>query len=43
MKTIRSSYLPSADIIALLALPDAVLAQPAPSAPPAAASSPMTS
>lgn len=42
MKTIRSSYLPSAAVIGLLALPAAALAQPAPSAPPAAASSPMT-
>ena len=43
MKTIRSSYLASAAIIGLLALPAAALAQPAPSAPPAVASSPMTS
>lgn len=43
MKTIRSRYLPSAAIIGLLALPSAALAQPAPSASPAAASSPMTS
>ena len=47
MKTIRSSHFASAAIIALLALPTAALAQPtqspASAAPPAAASSPMTS
>ena len=47
MKTIRSSHLGSAAIVALLALPAAALAQPAqspaPAAPPAAASSPITS
>jgi protein CpxP len=47
MKTIRSSHLGSAAIVALLALPAAALSQPAqspaPAAPPAAASSPITS
>jgi periplasmic protein CpxP/Spy len=47
VKTIRSSHFASAAIIALLALPAAALAQPSqsptPAAPPAAASSPMTS
>ena len=47
MKTIRSSHLASAAVVALLALSAAALAQPtqspAPAAPPAAASSPMTS
>jgi periplasmic protein CpxP/Spy len=47
MKTIRSSHLASAAVVALLTLSAAVLAQPAqspaPAAPPAAASSPMTS
>ena len=47
MKTIRSSHLASAAVVALLALSAAALAQPAqspaPTAPPAAASSPMTS
>ena len=46
MKTIRSSHLASAAVVALLALSAAALAQPAqspaPAAPPAAASSPMT-
>jgi hypothetical protein len=45
MKTIRSSHLAFAAIIALLALPAAALAQPtqspAPAAPPAAASPPI--
>jgi protein CpxP len=43
MKTIRSSHLASAAVVALLALPAAALAQPAQSPAPAAASSPMTS
>ena len=46
MKTIRSSQLASAAVVALLALPAAALAQPTQSpasCPPAAASSPMTS
>jgi periplasmic protein CpxP/Spy len=47
MKTIRSSHLSSAAVVAMLALSAAALAQPAqspaPAAPPAAASSPMTS
>ena len=47
MKTIRSSHLASATVVALLALSAAALAQPAqspaPAAPPAAASSSMTS
>jgi protein CpxP len=47
MKTIRLSHFASAAIIALLALPAAAVAQPtqspAPAAPPAASSSPMTS
>ncbi len=47
MKTIQSSHLASAAVVALLALPAAALAQPtqspAPAAPPAPASSPMTS
>jgi protein CpxP len=47
MKTIRSSHLAAAAVVALLALPAAALAQPAqspaPAAPPADASSPMTS
>ena len=47
MKIIRLSLLASAAVVALLALPAAALAQatqsPAPAAPPAAASSPMTS
>ena len=47
MKTIQSSQLASAAVVALLVLPAAALAQPtqspAPAAPPAAASSPMTS
>ena len=43
MQVILSSHFASAAIIGLLALPAAVLAQPAPSPAPAAASSPMTS
>jgi protein CpxP len=43
MKTVRSSHFVSAAIIALLALPAAVLAQPTQSPAPAVASSPMTS
>jgi conjugal transfer/entry exclusion protein len=43
MKTIRSSHLAAAAVVALLALPAAALAQPAQSPALADASSPMTS